>query len=259
MNIQIFKNEQFGEVRVVEIDNNPWFCAIDITNALGYTNGRKAVADHCKEMGVTKRYIGVQTGVKADGTPAIQQVAYSFINERNLYALIMHSKLESAEKFQDWVYDEVLPSIRKHGAYMNDQIIEQALTSPDFLIQLATKLKEEKERNAQLENKIAKDASKVDYYDNVLTANGCYTTTQIAKELGMGAPTLNNLLHDMKIQYKQNGSWVPYHKYQSLGLTKSETIQIECKNGLKKNLMTFRWTEEGRKFIHDKIKSFNLD
>ena len=106
--LKTFKNETFGEVRVVEVNGEPWFCAVDVTKALGYYDGRKALVTHCKSTGVSKRNLGVQTNIKADGTPVIQQITYSFINERNLYSLIMHSKLESAEKFQDWVYEEVL-------------------------------------------------------------------------------------------------------------------------------------------------------
>ena len=247
--IQIFKHEKFGSIRVAEENGEPWFCAMDVTKTLGYTNGRKAIADHCKDGGVTKRYIGVQTGQKKDGTPAIQEVAYSFINEGNLYRLITHSKLPAAEHFEKWVFDEVLPSIRKHRAYMSAGVIEKTLTDPDFLIKLATELKKEKEARIEAQKQIELQAPKVEYYDDVLNSQSTYTTTQIAKELGIGAPTLNQKLHKLGVQYKQNGSWLVYYKYQNQGFTKSKTLKFQ-QNGRIITKMSFEWTETGREFIH---------
>lgn len=253
--IQIFKNENFGEIRVVDISGEPWFCAMDVTKTLGYTNGRKAIADHCKEGGVTKRYIGVQTGTKKDGTPAIQEVGYSFINEGNLYRLITHSKLPSAEQFETWVFDEVLPSIRKHGAYMSSEVIEKTLTDPDFLIKLATELKNEKQARLKAQKQIELQAPKVQYYDEVLTSQSSYTVTQIAKELGLGPSKLNQMLHEKGVQYKQNGSWIPYFKYQDKGFVHSETLKYKTNEGKIITKMSFKWTEKGRQFIHKLLKA----
>lgn len=104
-------------VRIITIDNEPWFAVADVCDVLGYANSRKALADHCRTPGVTKRDMGVITGYKTDGTPAIQQVSTTFINEGNLYRLIIKSRKPEAEKFESWVCDEVLPSIRKTGSY----------------------------------------------------------------------------------------------------------------------------------------------
>ena len=131
--LEIFKNEEFGEVRTVMFDDKPYFVANDIASALGYKRPADAVSAHCKGS-VKYRYLtnGGQQEVK-------------IIPEGDVYRLIIKSKLPNAQKFESWVMDEVLPTIRKHGAYMTEQTIEKALTSPDFLIQLATQLKQEQE------------------------------------------------------------------------------------------------------------------
>ena len=124
--MEIFKNPEFGSIRTFEQDDKVLFCGTDIAAALGYTNPRKAVRDHTR--GGTKRSIGVQTGKKADGTPAVQMVEMLFIPEGDVYRLIVHSKLPSAERFERWVFDEVLPSIRKHGAYITREKLQPFLT-----------------------------------------------------------------------------------------------------------------------------------
>lgn len=113
--LQVFNHEQFGDVRIIEEDGRVLFCGKDVAAALGYDNPRKAVRDHCPHG--TKRSIGVMTGKKVDGTPAMQNVEMTFIPEGDLYRLITHSKLPAAERFEKWVFDEVLPTIRKTGGY----------------------------------------------------------------------------------------------------------------------------------------------
>lgn len=113
--LQVFNHEQFGDVRIIEEDGKVLFCGKDVAAALGYDNPRKAVRDHCPHG--TKRSIGVMTGKKADGTPAMQNVEMTFIPEGDLYRMITHSKLPAAERFEKWVFDEVLPTIRKTGGY----------------------------------------------------------------------------------------------------------------------------------------------
>ena len=127
--VQIFNNEEFGQVRIVEIEGKPYFVGKDVANALGYSNPRDAILRHCK--GVVKH-----DNFKEGG----QLIA--LITEGDMYRLITHSKLESAERFEDWVFDEVLPAIRKHGIYATDNVIDNILNNPDFGIQLLTKLKE---------------------------------------------------------------------------------------------------------------------
>ena len=130
--MRIFENEQFGKVRIIEEDGKVLFCGTDVAVALGYTNPRKAVRDHTPHG--TKRSIRVQTGKKADGTPAVQMVETLFIPEGDVYRLITRSKLPAAEQFESWVFDEVLPSIRKTGGYIagenqmsDDELVARAL------------------------------------------------------------------------------------------------------------------------------------
>lgn len=246
--IQVFKHEKFGEIRVAEENGEPWFCAIDITKILGYSNGRDAVSKHCRREGVAKRD-GVSETTNQYGIKTKQNVQLTYIDEGNLYRLITHSKLPSAEHFEKFVFDEVLPSIRKHGAYMSTEVIEKTLTDPDFLIKLATELKKEKQARIEAQKQIELQAPKVEYYDDVLNSQSTYTTTQIAKELGIGAPTLNQKLHKLGVQYKQNGSWLVYYKYQNQGFTKSKTLKFQ-QNGRIITKMSFEWTEKGREFIH---------
>lgn len=138
--VKIFSNSEFGEIRTVTIDNEPWFVGKDVAEALGYSEPRSAVSKKVDEA---------DKGVAEMETPSGKQ-NMTVINESGLYALIFGSKLESAKRFKHWVTSEVLPAIRRHGAYMTDQTLEKALTSPDFLIQLATQLKNEQEKNVAL-------------------------------------------------------------------------------------------------------------
>ena len=177
--IQIFQNEQFGKVRITMNENDePLFCLADVAKALGYSNPAKAVIDHCK--GVTVLETPTQRG--------IQPIKYG--KESEVYRLTMKSKLPNAEKFQDWVCDEVLPSIRKHGAYMTQETLEKALTSPDFLIRLATNLKEEKQKRIEAEQKaelaeqtIKSNAPKVLFADAVSTSQRSCLVAELAKIL----------------------------------------------------------------------------
>lgn len=247
--IQIFKNENFGEIRVAEVNGEPWFCAIDITKVLGYSNGRDAVSKHCRKDGVAKRD-GVSETTNQYGITTKQNVQLTYINEGNLYRLITHSKLPSAEQFETWVFDEVLPSIRKHGVYATPTKVEEILSDPDSFIKILQAFKQERQAKEIAENQLKLNAPKVQYYDEVLTSTSSYTVTQIAKELGLGPSKLNKLLHEKGVQYKQNGSWIPYFKYQDKGFVHSETLKYKTHEGKIITKMSFKWTEKGRQFIH---------
>ena len=142
--LKIFENEQFGSIRTIEKDSKIYFCGSDVAKALGYSDTAKAIKLHCKEDGWAFYPV-------IDSLGREQQAR--FINEGNVYRLITHSKLPAAEQFEHWVFDEVLPSIRKHGAYMTTETLEKALLSPDYLIRLATALKSEQEQRKLLEEK----------------------------------------------------------------------------------------------------------
>lgn len=139
--VRVFENSEFGNIKVLLFDGEPWFVGKDIAEILGYTNSRKAIANHVDKE-------DKNTVTKRDGNRGNPNI--TIINESGLYSLVLSSKLPTAKKFKRWVTVEVLPSIRKHGAYMTEETLEKALLSPDFLIQLAQKLKAEQEKNEKL-------------------------------------------------------------------------------------------------------------
>lgn len=262
--LKIFKNNKFGEVRVAKSENNePLFCLADVCKILGLGNPRQ-VKTRLNHNGI---YLidtqAINKGVINNDGVIINELGNTqtnFITEPNFYKVVFQSRKPEAEEFTDWVTSEVLPSIRKHGAYMTEKTIEQALTDPDTIIKLATNLKDERRQREILQQKtelqdkvIEQNSPKVEYFEEVLQSESTYTTTQIAKELGMSAPTLNRKLNEKRIQYKQNGTWVLYEKYQNKGYTKTKT-HIFNDNGVQKTSMLTVWTEKGRLFIHTIIK-----
>lgn len=148
--LEVFRNSEFGDLNTIVIDGEPWFIGKEVAEKLGYSNTKKAINTHIE---VVDKMVITRTMLSKDpkmGTLEIPNRGLACINESGLYSLILSSKLESAKRFKHWITSEVLPSIRKHGAYMTEQTLEQALLSPDFLIQLASKLKEEQEHNKRL-------------------------------------------------------------------------------------------------------------
>lgn len=150
--LQIFNNNQFGEIRTIEDNGKVLFCAVDIARALGYSNPHDAIGRHCR--GVVKRE-GVSVTTNQHGVSTEQVNEMSFIPEGDVYRLITHSKLPTAEKFERWVFDEVLPTIRKHGAYLTPEALERAMNDPDFTIGLLTALKNERAGRQIAETKVS--------------------------------------------------------------------------------------------------------
>ena len=212
--LQIFNSPEFGQVRTVTIDGEPWFIAKDVATALGYSNTRDAIAKHVDDD--DKNTVVIRDG---KGNPN-----QTIINESGLYSLVLSSKLPTAKKFKHWVTSEVLPTIRKHGGYMTPEKIEEALLNPDTLIKLATELKAEREarKHAELEAASAKQVigelkPKADYTDRILSSKGTVTTTAIAKDYGMSATGFNKLLHELHVIYKIGKQWLLYAKYEDKG------------------------------------------
>lgn len=197
-NIQIFKNESFGEVRVAGTSEEPLFCLADVCKVLELGNPSQVKTRLCGEV-ITNEVIPDSLG---------RQQEMIFINEDGLYDVILDSRKPQAKTFRKWVTSEILPSIRKHGIYATDNVIDQILNNPDFGIELLTKLKEERSARIEAEKQVA-----------VLThVNKTYTCTEVAKELGLkSAIELNNRLKELGVQYKVNQTWVPYTKYSTLG------------------------------------------
>ena len=170
-NLTIFKNEQFGEIRWIKVNEKDYAVGIDIAKSLGYKNPNDAIARHCK--GYVKHAVPTNSGE--------QQM--NCISEGDIYRLTAKSELPGAEKFESWVFDEILPTIRKHGAYMTDNTIEKALMDPDFLIKLATNLKEEKFKRLEAENKIELQQPKVIFADAVSVSHTSILVGDLAKIL----------------------------------------------------------------------------
>lgn len=253
--LQIFKNQEFGEIRSLEINGEPYFVGKDIANILGYERSDNAIRSHVEEEDKLTHQIS------ASG----QMRNMTIINESGLYSLIMSSKLPIAKKFKRWVTSEVLPQIRKHGAYLTDKKIEEVLTNPDTIIRLATDLKREKEekKRLQLENTqnkqiIGELKPKADYTDKILKSKSTMTVTAIAKDYGMSAIELNKILHDLKIQYKQSGQWFLYEKYQRCGYTHSKTTEYIRRDGSVGSNLNTEWTQKGRLFLYDKLKEYGI-
>ena len=250
--LQIFRSEDFGNIRIATANGEPWFVGKDVTDILGYTNPSKALADHVDD----------DDKLNNESLSSLGQRGGWLINESGLYSLILSSKMPNAKKFKHWVTSEVLPNIRKHGAYMTDKALEEALTSPDFLIKLATQLKDERDKRKAIEAKshaqeqiIAELKPKADYTDRILQNKGLVTITQIAKDYGMSGQGMNALLNRLCIQYKTaSGQWLLYSKYQAKGYTHSKTIDIVRTDGTNDIKMETKWTQKGRLFLYEKLK-----
>lgn len=179
--LKIFENAEFGSVRTMMVDDTPYFVGKDVAEILGYSNASKAVSTHVDEE--DKRFVMLDVADSQNGNVPIGQSKTAIISESGLYSLILSSKMPNAKKFKHWVTSTVLPTIRKHGAYMTDETLEQALTNPDFLIRLATELKTEKEKRIALENKVAEDKPKVLFAEAVETAKTSILIGDLAKIL----------------------------------------------------------------------------
>lgn len=205
--IQIFENTEFGSIRTLEIDGEPYFVGKDVAEVLGYNNPQKALRDHIDDEDRTVNELFTVNGTKG-----------ILINESGLYSLILSSKLPSAKKFKRWVTSEVLPSIRKHGAYMTQETIEQAILNPDTLIKLATALKDEQTKNKQLQavnselkvdNQIMKP--KAEYFDELVDRNLLTNLRETAKQLEIKQKDFISFLLEKKYLYRdKRGKLMPY-------------------------------------------------
>ena len=330
--VAVFENPEFGTVRTATDEKDePWFCAKDLCDVLGYKNSSCAVNQHVRSSDVAKRYVARlaknRFGVCEGKMQVVQMI---FVNESGFYALVLGSKLATAVKFKDWVTSVVLPQIRKTGGYIPvhegeseeetiryaEKILRATLKKKEELLEQQKKLIEESriqlaESRTQLEkNKVILAQQKkligeqdveirrlngvvdeqvvniarkgeniihlehqVDglmpkaiYSDNVLDSVSCFTTTQVAKELGVTAQELNRSLCALHIQYYQSGQYMLYAEYAHMGLAKSRTrynafLDPNC-DGRKEKMgkavthTYLVWTEKGRKFIHDLAHRF---
>lgn len=245
--IQIFNNLEFGAIRMVELNSKPYFVGKDIAKCLGYKNPRDAISRHCK--GVVKH-----DGFKEGGQ------CIALITEGDMYRLITNSELPQAEKFEGWVFDEVLPSIRKHGAYMTENTLEKALTSPDFLIQLATNLKEEQKKRKLLEEEKKLNAPKIIFADAVSTSHTSILVGELAKLIkqngvDIGERRLFKWLRDNGYLIKRKGTDYNMPTQKSLELKVIETKERTINNpdGSIRITKTPKVTGKGQQYFINKF------
>ena len=256
---QVFNHPQFGEICTVQQEEGKvLFKANDVARSLGYAEAAKAVRTHCKGVSVLDTPIENQYG-----TVVMQPT--KFISESDVYRLVMRSKLPEAEKFQDWVCEEVLPAIRKDGAYLSEKALQRAVTDPEFFIGLANAIRKEKEQRLEIESCCTEQQLLIDrqketieelgkrsaYAETVLQNKDLVDITQIAQDYGLSGRRLNAILHEKRVQYKSGKQWILYAPYKGNGYVGSETSQLE--NG--KTVMRTRWTQKGRLFINDLLKA----
>lgn len=250
MNLTNFNFNQY-EIRVVSDDDGKlWFIASDITKVLGYSNGRDAISNHCKPDGVAKRDIGVQTGLKKNGQPSIQQMELSVIDEPNLYRLIIKSPKPEAEPFERWVMEEVLPSIRKHGGYLTIEKTQELIENPDLIIELAMKLKEERERVKALAAQNQKMQAKSDFVDRIIDNDDKIDIGQAAKVLALpfGRNTLFQKLREKGVFFK--GKNEPKQEYIDRGYFELKEKFIERNNHPGFVALKVLVTQKGLAYIH---------
>lgn len=245
-NLKVFENKEFGSIRTVQIDNEPYFVGKDVAEILGYSDSSSAVSKNVDDEDKTTLLL------EQDGSNYKSRT--TLINESGLYSLILSSKLPTAKKFKRWVTAEVLPSIRQTGTYMTAETIEKVLYNPDMIIGIAQQLKALQLENAQKTQLIGELRPKANYVDMILNNKGLVTITQIAKDYGMSGKRMNSLLNSLGVQYKQSGQWLLYSKYHDLGYTHSKTIDIKRSDGRPDVVMETKWTQKGRLFIYDLLK-----
>ena len=301
--VAVFENPEFGMVRTtIDEKGEPWFCAKDLCDVLGYKRADNAVRQHVNPLDALKQCIKVEDHIKRDGTIRERLIQMIFVNESGFYALVLGSKLPSAVKFKDWVTSVVLPQIRKTGGYIPvhegeseeetirnaEEILRATLKEKEMLLEQQRKLIGEQdveirrlngvvdeqvvniarkgENIIHLEHQVDGLMPKAIYSDNVLDSVSCFTTTQVAKELGVTAQELNRSLCALHIQYYQSGQYMLYAEYAHMGLAKSRTrynafLDPNC-DGRKEKMgkavthTYLVWTEKGRKFIHDLAHRF---
>ncbi len=263
--IQIFTNAEFGAIRTVsdEKTGEPWFLAKDVCDALGYSATRNAVRRHVDEGDALKRCTPTSSG----------EQDMLFVNESGLYSLMILSKLPQAKPFKHWVTSEVLPSIRKHGAYMTQDVSDRAISDTSYLVGLANDLQREHERRKAMEAKLLEEKAcivkleqeinalqpKAQYYEWLIGSEDLLCVSNIASEYDMRARDFNLMLAKFGIQDKQpkGGQWVLRTEYMNRGLTETATYWDKREGKVKTSPLT-KWTQFGHEFLYRFLKERNI-
>lgn len=248
--LQIFKSEKFGEVRVQVINEIPYFNLNDVCEILGLKNPRD-VKTRLNQKGVVISDTPTKSG--------IQQMNY--IDESNFYKCIFRSNKPEAEEITEWVTGEVLPMIRKTGMYITNNLWEEIISNPAKLGEAFIEFGKVKKENENLkftnkiqEQQIIELQPKALYYDLILQCKDLLSTTVIAKDYGMAAKGFNKMLHEYGIQYNQGGVWFLYQKYAVYGYTQTKTNPITRSDGTVDGKPHMYWTQKGRIFLYEFLK-----
>ena len=243
--LQLFTNTEFGPVRTLEENGQILFCAKDVAVNLGYGNVADAIQKHCK--GIAKRDTPTNGGIQS----------MTFIPESDVYRLIMRSKLPAAQRFERWVVEEILPTIRNHGIYATGETLEALISDPQFGIRLLSELQTEREQRKAAEEErehhkrvIFELEPKARYCDLVLKSKTLVPVSMIAKDYGLSAMKFNLLLHELGVQYRMAETWLLYQKYADQGYAHSQTHVLD--NGT--TIVTTCWTQKGRLFLYQLLK-----
>lgn len=227
--LQIFNNPEFGEIRTLEEEGKVLFCASDVAKALGYIRPNDAIASHCRST-VKRRIPHPQSPEKT--------IEMSFIPESDVYRLSFGSKLPTAERLTDWIVEEVIPTIRKHGAYMTPEVIERTLTDPDYIIQLATTLKEERQKRRVLEAKAEENRPKVLFADSVAASHTSILIFDLAKILKQNGVDIggNRLFDWMRkngylVRRKGSDYNMPTQRSMEMGLFEVKETSVSHSDG----------------------------
>ena len=264
--IKVFENAEFGSVRTVTINGEPWFVAADVCNALDIGNPSQAISRLDDDEKVTLTTNEGHSG-KLGGAQML-----NVISEAGLYSLILKSRKPEAKAFKRWITHEVIPDIRQYGMYATSDFLDKALGNPDNWIRMLTEYSAVKKENETLKlktveqkeviesqnNQITLMKPKATYYDLVLQTKNAVNITTIAKDYGLSAVTLNKKLHDYGVQYKQGGTWLLYQQYADKGYTKTKTGVYTNKAGEEYASVHTQWTQKGRMFIYEILKEHGI-
>lgn len=262
--LQIFKNEEFGEIRTIEVKNEPWFVGKDVAEILGYAKPENAISAHVDEEDKTTTLI--------QGNGSNYKSKTTIINESGLYSLVLSSKLPTAKKFKRWVTSEVLPSIRKNGGYLTPEKVEEVLSNPDTIIKLATDLKEERAKRKEAENRLEEAKPKVLFANAVTESGGTILIGDLAKFIkqngrDMGQKRLFEQLRNDGFLIKQKCSSynMPTQRAMDMGLFKVKESSIVQPDGVVRLTRTVKVTGKGQIYFINKYlgeqaqQSFDLE
>ena len=264
--LQIFNNEEFKEIRTFVKDNEPWFVGRDICSYFGDTNHSRTlsrVAEEDKEYAEIEDSLGRKQQTIIVNESGLYSILFSMQPQKanndgvsDAYPIEIKERIEKINKFKHWVTSEVLPSIRKTGKYE----IQTPKTYLEALKALVA-AEEEKERMAiemvAMSEKIEEMQPKITYLDKILESTDTMLVTQIAQDYGMSARGFNKLLHDLHVQHKVGGQWILYSDYQGYGYVHSHTHKYEKEDGRTGTRENTEWTQKGRLFLYDFLKSHN--